>query len=74
MTKAIKNVSDEVWSEFKALAGLNRKTMGQMFEEMVADYKRKSGWLDKYGKPLLKDPERVERRAAEFRKNFTLER
>jgi len=78
MTKAIKNVSDDAWRDFKALAGLNNMTMGRFFEEMVKEQKSKpknNDWLEDLRKnPLITDKKDFLRRTKQFRKEFTLDR
>jgi len=77
MTKAIKNVSDETWREFKAIASIRNMTMGELFEEMVGNLKKEkpNKWLDEIAKnPLLTDADDVRRRVKKFRKEFTLDR
>jgi hypothetical protein len=79
MTKAIKNVSDETWREFKALAGLKNMTLGEYFEEMVKASKKTdaggSYWkklLEISRDPIIKDKEKTKKRVAQMRKDFVM--
>jgi len=40
--KTIKGVNEESWAEFKSLAVRNRTNMGELFERMLEEYKKKS--------------------------------
>jgi hypothetical protein len=81
--KAIKNVSEEAWSEFKALADMRALNLGECFEELVRNAKTGSSLprrsfheilTDLEKKPLL-SPESartVRRRIVAFRKGFKM--
>ena len=78
MTKAIKNVSDDSWREFKALAGLNKMRLGEYFEKMVEISKKDSlsaddKWSEIFAlrdNPLIKDSRTAKRRARAVRDGF----
>jgi len=58
--KTIKGVNEESWAEFKSLAVRNRTNMGELFERMLEEYKKKSkeNWeIVLSGKKILSDKE-----------------
>ncbi|HLC57154.1 MAG TPA: hypothetical protein VJH95_01135, partial [Candidatus Nanoarchaeia archaeon] len=58
--KTIKGVNEESWAEFKSLAVRNRTNMGELFERMLEEYKKKSeeNWsIILSGKKILSDKE-----------------
>lgn len=77
MTKAIKNVSDGAWREFKALAGLKNMTLGEYFEEMIRVSKKAdlggTSWDKLFSIRITKEEaETAKKRIAEMRKGFVM--
>ena len=82
MTKAIKNVSDETWREFKAMASLKNMSMGEYFEELVKNAtidksENRRAWdeiLSMADNPIINDKTAkiMKKRASEIRKGFRI--
>ena len=82
MTKAIKNVSDKTWREFKAMASVRGLSMGEMFEEMVErekniDVNCKKSLRTIFSlaeNPMIneKEAERLRKISKEFRMDFKI--
>ena len=78
-TKALKGVSEDKWSEFKAIAASSDVSMGELFNDAVdalAKEKSKSQWesLLSWKAKDPKEVEGIEERIKEFRKGFKLRR
>ncbi|MFW5852862.1 MAG: hypothetical protein ACOCUR_02435 [Nanoarchaeota archaeon] len=73
MTKAIKNVSDEAWRDFKTIASAKNMRLSDLFEEMVEKEKKEmtgSGWDNLFNARLIKDSSKVKRKGKEIRERF----
>ncbi len=71
--KNIKGIDDETWAEFKSLAAKNKMKAGEMFREIIRDYKgrTKNVWDDIFAhKAVLskKQYDEFESRIREMRK------
>lgn len=60
IVKTIKDVDENTWLEFKSIAVKSRMRMGELFEDMVEGYKKKTEefWDDiLQGPPILSEEE-----------------
>ena len=76
-TKAIKNISDEVWRDFKVLASLKNMKLAELFEEIVDNAKKDTingikSWDNLFKARLIKNPSKTKKKAYEIRNKFTM--
>lgn len=62
VTKTMKGVSEETWSEFKGLAAKNKLKTGEFFEKLVFSYKENS---EKFWKDILRGKKIITNKEAE---------
>jgi hypothetical protein len=82
-TKAIKNISDDAWREFKTMASMRDMTLGSYFEELVHRARTESALPRRTFREILDDLEDnpllssesariATTRIARFRKDFRM--
>ena len=62
MTKTIKGIDKETWSEFKSIAAEHKMKLSMCFKQMVKTYKQRSSdvWNDILSTPRLLTDEEAE--------------